>query len=296
MPGSKKLELTQAKKMATLQEHQSALYYLLREVDRVCRKLNIAYILFAGTLLGTVRHQGFIPWDDDLDILMLREDYDRFLQEANSVLDTEQFFLQKEFSEHWPLFFSKLRLNNTTCLEKFHPKDPKCHQGVYIDIFPCDYAFRSNIGRKTQFYASKVVIAKALDKRGYETDSFAKKTFMFVCRLLPGKVFWKIAKGKPGSSMVHSFFGAASSYQKNIYPESFFREHTMALFEGEYFPIPKDYDELLTILYGDYMKIPSEEERKCKQHAILVDLNHSYEEYLHYRDGMKFETYTRSIR
>ena len=95
--------------------------------------------------------------------------------------------------------------------------------------------------------------------------------------------------------MVQSFLGA-SNYHKNIYPETIFRERTEALFEGEYYPIPKDYDQLLTILYNDYMTIPPEEDRKCKQHAILVDLNRSYEEYAHYRDGMKFETLTRSIR
>lgn len=281
---------------ATLEEHQQALLMLLKEFDRVCRRLNIRYVLFAGTLLGAVRHQGFIPWDDDLDILMLREDYDRFLREADSVLDREKFFLQKEFSEHWPMFFSKLRLNGTTCLEKFHPKDPQHHQGIYMDIFPCDYGCRSTFGKKIQFYASKVVIAKALDRRGYETDSTVKKLFMGVCRLLPGRVFWKITKGKPGSGFVHSFLGAASSFHKNIYPESIFRDLIEVPFAGARYPIPREYDRLLRILYGDYMVLPPEEDRKCKEHAILVDLNRSYEEYAHYRDGMTFDVYTRSIR
>lgn len=97
------------------QQHQSALLTLLTEFDRVCKVLEIPYVLFAGTLLGAVRHQGFIPWDDDLDVMMLRADYDRFLAEAPAVLDADRFYLQGEFSEHWPLFFSKLRLNGTTC-------------------------------------------------------------------------------------------------------------------------------------------------------------------------------------
>ena len=281
---------------ATLKEHQMALTALLREFDRICQKLNIPYVLFAGTLLGAVRHQGFIPWDDDLDVVMLRENYERFLREADSVLDREKFFLQKEFSEHWPMFFSKLRLNNTTCLEKMHPKDPDCHQGVYMDIFPCDYASGNIIGQKIQFYASKVVIAKALDRRGYDTDSILKKIFMFGCRLLPEKPFLQIAKGKAGSGFVHSFFGAGSSFHKNVFSERYFRERTTAGFEGFSYPIPRDYHSLLSVLYGDYMVIPSAENRQCKQHAILVDLNRSYEEYAHYRDGMKFDVYTRSIR
>ena len=120
--------------------HQQALLTLLQEFDRVCKALDIPYLLFAGTMLGAVRHQGFIPWDDDLDIMMLRSDYDRFMAEAEQVLDKDTFYLQKEFSEHWPLFFSKLRLNGTTCLEKYHPKDPMTHQGIYMDISPATAA------------------------------------------------------------------------------------------------------------------------------------------------------------
>lgn len=282
---------------ATLPEHQQALGLLLREFDRVCKKLDIPYMLFAGTMLGAVRHQGFIPWDDDLDVIMLRRDYERFLKDADTVLDRERFFLQKEFSEHWPLFFSKLRLNGTTCLEKYHPKDNVCHQGVYMDIFPCDSAAKSAFGRKLQFCASKVVIAKALHARGYDTDSKKKKRFMLLCRLLPGKPFWRLAvKGREDSQLLHSFFGAASDFEKNVYPRDWFENHTKAVFEGEIYPISARYDMLLKQLYGDYMRMPSEAERSCKKHGILVDLHHSYEEYEGYRDGMRFEIFERSIR
>lgn len=281
----------------TVQEHQRALVTLLAEFDRVCRKLEIPYVLFAGTMLGAVRHQGFIPWDDDLDVMMLREDYDRFLREAEPLLDRERFYLQKEFSGHWPMFFSKLRLNNTACLEKYHPKDLLTHQGVYIDIFPCDHAFNSRLGRRLQFYASKVVIAKCVDARGYDTDSRKKKLFMAVCRLLPMAPFLDLTKGGAGKgSMVHSFLGGSSGYGKSVYPRKYFEERVDASFEGNTYPISGHYDALLGVLYGDYMRIPPPEERCCKQHAILVDLEHSYEMYLHYRDGMRFDVYTRSIR
>lgn len=277
--------------------HQQALYTLLREFDRVCRQLDIRYVLFAGTLLGSVRHKGFIPWDDDLDVLMPREDYERLMREADHVLDRQRFYLQKEFSEHWPMFFSKLRLHNTTCLEKYHPKDPMIHQGIYIDIFPCDNAAKTEIGRKFQFLCSKVVIAKALDRRGYETDSKKKKLFMALCRLLPGKLFHKLAiRGSGDSRMVHTFFAAASDYHKNVYNRELFEEIISGSFEDGEFPIPKEYDLLLTQLYGDWRTLPPEEERVCKQHAIFIDLHNSYENYAHYRDNMNFDVHTRSIR
>jgi len=277
--------------------HQKALSCLLQEFDRVCKVLDIPYVLFAGTMLGAVRHQGFIPWDDDLDVMMLRADYDRFLAEAEQVLDKEKFYLQKEFSEHWPMFFSKLRLNNTTCLEKYHPKDPVIHQGIYIDIFPCDNACNTHLGRKLQFLASKVVIAKSLYKRGYETDSKKKKVFMAFCCLLPMKPFWQMVKqGRKDSTMVHSFLGGASDFAKNVYHRECFTDRVDMTFENDQYPVSAYFDRLLRQLYGEYMRLPPEDQRTMKQHAILVDLENSYEIYSHYRDGMQFETYTRSIR
>lgn len=289
--------LCQQGETATIEEIQQALQILLEEFDRICAKLSIPYVLFAGTMLGAVRHQGFIPWDDDLDVIMLREDYDRFLREAEGVLNKERFFLQKEFSEHWPMFFSKLRLNGTTCLEKYHPKDHRAHQGVYMDIFPCDNAAGSNLGRRVQFYASKVVIAKALDTRGYDTDSRKKKLFMVFCRILPGKPFLKLTKGiGRKTELVHSFLGGSSSFAKSVYPRSCFENRQEAAFEGRFYPIPANYDCLLRILYGNYLRLPPLDERACKQHVILTDLERSYEDYSHYRDGMEFDIYTRSIR
>lgn len=281
----------------THRAHQQALLVILEEFDRVCHQLNIPYVLFAGTMLGAVRHRGFIPWDDDLDVMMLREDYDRFLQEADSILDSKKFYLQKEFSEHWPMFFSKLRLNNTTCLEKYHPKDPLIHQGVYMDIFPCDSSFEHELGRRIQFLASKIVIAKSLDRRGYDTNSIGKRLFMAFCKLLPLKPFLKVVRyGSPSSSHVHSFLGGAHSYHKNIYPRHVFTDRTMVPFEGTLYPISAEYDMLLTTLYGDYMQIPPPEVRKYKQHAVLIDLSKSYEAYAEYHDGIEFEIHTRSIR
>jgi len=277
--------------------HQQALLTILKEFDRVCKKLNIPYVLFSGTLLGAVRHKGFIPWDDDIDVIMLRSDYDRFLQSADAILDSEKYYLQKEFSEHWPMFFSKLRLNDTACIEKYHPKDKETHQGIYIDIFPADSAAKSPLGRKLQFYASKVVIAKSLDRRGYETNSIKKKIFMGICKFLPLTPFLNLVKrGESNSPVVHSFLAAASSYSKNVYPRGYFEDKIDIEFEGETFFAPKCYDELLKIIYGEYMVMPSIEERRIKQHAVIVDLDKSYEHYIEIQKKMKFENYTRSIR
>lgn len=289
-------ELRQRGKLALLEEHQAVLYTMLCEFDRVCEVIHTPYFLFAGTLLGAIKYKGFIPWDDDVDVIMLREDYDRFLREAPALVNSG-YFVQQEFSEHWPMFFSKLRLNETACLEKYHPKDSKSHQGVYIDIFPCDNAFQSEFGRKAQFLCSKIVIAKGLYQRGYDTENRIKKLFMVLCRMLPKSPFLRIVKGpRKKSSYVHSFLGAASKYKKNVYERNWFEQSELRPFESNVFSVPVQYDPLLRKLYGDYMQPPPEGEEKCKRHAILVDLKKSYECYEKYRDGMTFDILTRSIR
>lgn len=282
----------------TIREHQKALYKLLCEFDRICQKHGIRYTLFAGTLLGAVRHQGFIPWDDDADVLMLREDYERFLKIAPAETDTLSFFVQKEHSEHWPMFFSKLRLQGTSCIEKYVPKDLKTHMGVYIDIFPCDHAADSEWLRKIQFIASKVMIAKSLWHRGYATDSKKKKLFMTLSRVVPQKLirFCVLLPQKKAPEYVHTFFSASKKYEKNVFPRAWMEESCQMFFEDKRFMVTAHYDELLTMLYGDYMVLPSEAERSCKVHAVIVDLENSYEIYAEYQRSMVITDYTKSIR
>ena len=278
--------------------HQQVLLELLVEFDRICAKHKIRYALFAGSALGAVRHQGVIPWDDDLDVVMLRPDYERFLAVARQELNTEQYFLQAEFSEHWPMFFSKLRKNGTACMEKFIPRDTKMHQGIYMDIFPCDNLSDSALVRKLQFAASKVVIAKSLDRRGYLTDSRVKKIFMAVCRLVPMGVVRPLVllRRKNDSKMVHTFFGAASKFERNIFPREWFERTVELHFESGKFPVCADYDAMLTKIYGSYMELPPEEDRRCKVHAAILDPDRSYEHYLEEQTRMKITEYSRSIR
>lgn len=127
---------------------------MLLEVDRICKKYNIRYFLVAGTLLGAIRHKGFIPWDDDIDICMPVEEYRKFCKVAKTDLKKE-YFLQNsdtDFSNRW---FSKVRKNNTTCIEKGYEKS-KIHQGIWIDIFPLigvkkDEKWLKSITRKATF-------------------------------------------------------------------------------------------------------------------------------------------------
>ena len=281
-----------------LRRHQRMMLEMLCEVDRICRKHDIRYQLFAGTALGCIRHGGFIPWDDDLDVVMLRPDYDRFLAVAGQELDTERYFLQAEFGPHWPLFFSKLRRNGTACLEKTHPKDPEMHQGVYIDLFPCDNLSDRPFTARLQFAASKIVIAKSLDRRGYLTDSRKKKAFILLCRLLPLRPFLRLTqlRGRENTRRVHVFLGGASHFGRSVLERAWMEETERRPFEDGEYPVSKHYDALLRQLYGDYLRLPPESERSVKVHSMLTDLTRPYTDYLDWQQRQRITEYTRSIR
>ena len=279
-------------------KHQELLLEMLKDFDAVCRKHHIAYQLFAGTALGAARHHGFIPWDDDVDVILMRSEYERFFSEAAGDFDPEIYYVQQEHGPHWPMPFSKLRRNNTTCIEKYHLRDAKMHQGVYIDIFPCDSLADRPLIRKLQFAASRAIFAKALYARGYETNSRGKKLFMQFCRLLPQRQLEKICLGgrKTETGMVHTFLAGGRQYKKNMLPRAWMEDAVEIRFENASFPISAQYDALLTQLYGDWRTLPSPAERKCKEHVAILDLEHSYTEYLEQQERMVIENYTRSIR
>lgn len=283
--------------MTALQEHQAVLLELLRELDRVCTAHNIPYVLFAGTALGAARHRGFIPWDDDLDVALLRPDYERLLALDDGCWG-EKYFLQREFSPHWPLHFSKLRKNGTTCLEKYRPKDERSHRGIYIDVFPLDNAAPTAAGRLWQFAASRVVLAKSLWERGYETDSATKKLFMTLCRPLPiGPFLRAVKRPEAGDSQcVHSFLGGTSKCRKGVFPRAWFTRRKTADFAGFRAPVSQENEALLTALYGDYMRPPTAQERSKKRHAMLVDTRRDYREYAGQQETLPITEFTRNIR
>ena len=277
--------------------HQAVLMELWHVVDAICRKNGIPYMLFAGSALGAVRHGGIIPWDDDLDVVMLRPDYDRFLEAARQELP-DPYFLQAEFSAHWPMFFSKIRKNGTACMERFIPKDRAMHQGIYIDIFPCDNLSDRKIMRGLQFIASKFVIAKALDARGYQTKNPVKRAVMAISRGMPCEALRRFVQMRENTKTkdVHTFFGGAKRYKRNVFPRAWFGKLQYMPFGDALAPVSTHYDALLTRMYGDYRTPTPPAQRASKVHADLVDTEHTYEDYLEMQAGRKITVRSKSMR
>lgn len=258
---------------------------MLKEIKRVCHILKIDYFLDSGTLLGAIRHNGFIPWDDDLDVGMTRENYERFLQEAPAVLD-KKYFLQSWYSdEYYGLPFAKLRKNNTIYIEN-NAHNSKAHNGFYVDIFPYDVypndeRIQSHMAKKLDFIKRSILI-----KNGYSpfaSDGFYKKTLKTVLYLpidlfailnSRKKLIEKYEKCKTMCNDQETEYYApasgATNFGKWLIPQRCFLEYGEHVFEDDIFSVPCDCDTYLKHAYGDYMTLPPEEQRGNRHNIIKV--------------------------
>lgn len=126
------------------------LYVMLSEINRICDKYDIKYFAMGGSAIGAIYDTGILPWDDDIDIGMTREEYDRFLEVAPKELNDKYFLSWYESDIHTPFFYAKLKKNNTEFIEE-HFKDVQMHQGIFIDIFPYDKAHQRIFVQQVQF-------------------------------------------------------------------------------------------------------------------------------------------------
>ncbi len=258
---------------------------MLLEVDRICKKFKIRYFLVAGTLLGAVRHKGFIPWDDDIDIAMPLKDYIRFCKIAEKELDKE-YFLQNYKTDITAMWYTKIRKNNTTAIQINH-KNRMHHQGIWIDIFPLigvenNEKWLYKLNKKAK--RTKKILTKKLglmeDTEGKIVYKIANKLISLkICRMIFGIIFKHLFKDPESYS--YCYYLWSSSKIKARFLTEFFYESCEVEFEGHMFPAPYKWDEYLTTEYGDYMTPPPPEKRNGGSHTIsIVDINNDYTKYI----------------
>lgn len=244
---------------------------ITNEIKRVCELHNIHFFLDCGTLIGAVRHDGFIPWDDDIDLGMLREDYEKFLDIAPKELRSDFFIDNYSTNQTYALVFSKVRLRGTKYIEAKGNAAAK-HNEVFVDIFPYYEISDDERERKKDGLKMGILAQAIMSKSGYKVwkgDSFLKR-LKFIPTDIIGAINSKDTLFKKvdrlynkhhGTKCVCIQDGSKKSYLHWYIPKEYLAELTEGKFEGYSFPIPKEYDKYLTIAYGDYMKIPPVEQQ-----------------------------------
>lgn len=241
--------------MPTIRDIQLVELDLLKEIDRICRATNTGYCMAWGTMLGAVRHKGFIPWDDDIDIYMLKTDIDTI----DKNLDKNLFFLQTNVTDPECNFaFVKLRRNNTIMPER-ELKNLHIHNGIWLDVFCLYPAASTKMGRQLQYLISEALIrcrGRFLNSRNNPRLLLYK-----ALSLLPLKVyrgvdnFLEYAISSLGSNSSDLYFCPCNkSYARSFIKKQFFDKRSDYIFEEFSFSGVADYHSYLTFLYGqDYM-------------------------------------------
>lgn len=270
----------------TLRDLQLFELEMLKDVKAVCERYNIRFYLDAGTCLGAVRHKGFIPWDDDIDISMPIDDYVRFLSVAQEALG-EQYFLQTaQTDDSFHMSYARVRRNNTTMMRDYED-DTAGHHGIWLDVFPL-LPVGGNLDRKikkaivtftnllcmsdAQFQHNKSWIAQQnspvwmfLIKGVRSIMKHTRKRFGFFLRK-------RLFRSKQKQYLA-DLWGTITTYA----PTSAFREPPAYLqFEDTFFPCPSDYDCALRYWYGDYMKLPPIADRTGGHGHLYVDLQQTW--------------------
>ncbi len=245
-------------------------FEMLKEFDKFCKNHNFQYWLACGSVLGAVRHNGFVPWDDDLDIMMLRDEYEKMLELIVDELPSQLFLQNHKSDPEFPLFFSKIRMNNTVYQEEEY-EGLDMHHGIYIDIFPIDYTSKNKIG---QLYHRAKVYLYQIIKRYRKKETVTKSKKYWLIKLIIHKFAKSIDKEvlykrmhkvytmyiKKKDNPLTIFFGIKG--KKYIMSQDTLVPAKLKKFMSIMAPVPNQYELYLTKLYGDYNKLPPEEKRK----------------------------------
>ena len=263
----------------TLRQIQMIQLEMLIEVDRICRICGIRYNIIAGTLLGAVRHGGYIPWDDDADVAFLRPEYEKFKQAVKTELDTSRFYFQdSRRTKGYRWGYGKLRRKQTLFLRE-HQEHMPYKQGIFIDLFPLDGVPDNYILRTVKNFECFCVRKILWSKVGQMAEKNAmKRQWYKLLAFIPEKSVWKYyhrmvaLANKKRTRMVRILMfptpNRAYGYCRDWYENS-----SEIMFEGEIFQGIKDYDSYLRFKFRNYKELPPKECRKVHPVSAIKLLN-----------------------
>lgn len=260
--------------MTELEHLQSVILSIVKDIDVLCRRNSIDYYLLGGSCIGAIRHGGFIPWDDDLDIIMTRASYERFLSVCRQQLDQEKYIIQEGVRD-WPLSFTKIRLRGTHLHE---PEDDYASDemhGIYVDVFFMDNVPDNPLLARMQYLLAKYYLCHQLSSRTYASTSLSKKALMLMSAPMRIRFVRKAVVGFIDRFNSHDtrrlgFYYGRTRYGTSITPRDIYGKPVYVPFGDTELPVPEHWHEYLTQMFGDYMKLPPVEQRKGL-HLLSVD-------------------------
>lgn len=274
-----------------IQDLQNKILEIMLWIDKTCVEHNIEYCLMGGSAIGALRHGGFIPWDDDLDIFMTAENYEKFkaLFENNA---RENFYLQEWGKRKEMVTMAKVRMDGTAYIEELL-EPMNIHQGIYVDIMVLHNCPSNKLKQFFQYLCGRYVIAKGLADRGYNRRRDLTALLLKALSLLPNgfAVEWALKEvyrydGKKTEYYCNVL--GKSNFKKSIYKTQWIDAPVYAPFETVQLKIPAQADTYLRARFGDYMKIPSAERIVWEQHAKYYVLDEDFRKVL----NRNFEGFT----
>ena len=254
---------------------------ILKKVVEICEKNNLNYYLIGGSALGAKRHQGFIPWDDDIDVGMPRNDYNKFIKISDKLLAPDYFLQSIESDCNYVYSFIKIRKNNTVLLQK-NLENVAMHHGISIDIFPLDGCGNNKRKAITHYkriqLLNYIIMSPALEK------SSKNKSSSYKLKLSSLKIVYKISDRdrlvKRLNKLLQKYSIEKSSFVANLLgsahereimeKEIIFGDSKKLKFEDSEFYVPSKIHEYLTCIYGDYMVIPKNAEIENRHEIIEI--------------------------
>ena len=275
------------RRLAPVKKLQGVLLEMLTVIDKVCDENGLKYYLIYGTLLGALRHGGFIPWDDDADIVMPREDYEKLLRLPKNKWPSG-YFLQSPYSEKNGRFaFAKLRRDGTTCIDPHH-KHIKMHHGIFVDIFPMDrMKNRSTLLWTVPRFFERMA---ALKCARLPNSMKSLKPLKWIWEVIAppassfnkmGNFFARFLSRKNGDRYLDTFAPDREEKIRAGWKVDYFEPARRINFKGCQLAIPKCSEEILRAYYGNWRDWPPEEDRApVHSEGGVIDTEKDYTEYL----------------
>lgn len=268
----------------SVRDVQGKILETMKYIDKLCRDNGIVYYIMGGTALGAVRHGGFIPWDDDLDIFMTPSEYGKF-KTAFEKDASEKFVIQEWRTTPKYLEYAKVRMNGTTFIEEAFKDRRDMHHGIYVDIMILHKVPENKFIQKLVYYESKFVTLYGLSKRNWKPKSKGQSLVLKSLKIMPCRLMAKIAykhiykyDGRM-EKFKYCYWITPAKFRSGLFDASFFENPVDVPFEDTKLLGSEKIKEYLSYRYGDYMKLPSEEQQKAAVHAMVFDTQKDYTEY-----------------